>query len=75
MKISKRSEILELVVREEPREYYPGHPLPNEYWTRPIDAQIREWSTISGNFLEGADRNGMWFAPYNDDASESAHIL
>jgi len=69
------SSILELVVTTEPREFYPGNSLPNEYWTRPIDAQLREWSTISGNFLEGADRTGMWVVPFNDDVTESAHIL
>ena len=38
------SDKLTLVVTEEPREYYPGAPLPTEYWTRPIDDQLREWS-------------------------------
>ncbi len=39
---------VELVVQEEPLPYYPGAPLPNEYWSRPINvAQLREWYTIS----------------------------
>jgi hypothetical protein len=72
---ASESYILDLVVTEEPREYYPGNALPNEYWTRPIDAQLREWSTISGNFLEGADRTAMWVIEDNDNVADSAHIL
>lgn len=61
-----------LVVQEEPIPYYPSAPLPTEYWTRPIDAQLREWYTIAGNWEDiPPDR----YAPYNDDAPESAHIL
>jgi outer membrane protein assembly factor BamB len=65
------SEILELVVQEDPIEYYPGVPLPSEYWTRPIDAQHREWSPIAGSWL--ADQPN-YQAPYND-APETGHIL
>ncbi len=70
------SEVLELVVQEEPLPDYPATPLPEEYWTRPIDAQHRDWYTIAGNWLEGATKNlaGI-FAPYNDYAPETAHIL
>jgi hypothetical protein len=73
------SEWLELVVIEEQLQYYPGHSLPNEYWTRPIDGQIREWYTIAANWLEcspptAANPTSM-NAPYNDYAPESAHIL
>jgi len=69
------SEILELVVQEEPIEYYPGVPLPTEYWSRPIDAQLREWSPIAGNWLRrpGPGDRGV-IAPYNK-GPESAHIL
>jgi hypothetical protein len=56
---------LTLVVTEEPIVYYPGHALPTEYWTRPIDAQIREWGTIAGSSFE----------PDYNDAPESAHVL
>ncbi|MGB9914166.1 MAG: hypothetical protein ACPLIG_01415 [Candidatus Bathyarchaeales archaeon] len=65
------SEKLTLVVKEELRPYYPGVPLPAEYWTRPIDAQAREWYTISGSWLEDPDNR---FAPYNN-GPETAHIL
>lgn len=40
-----------LVVQQEQIPTYPSSPLPTEYWTRPIDAQLREWNTISGNWL------------------------
>jgi len=68
------SEELVLVVQEEQRTYYPGQPLPSEYWTRPIDAQFREWNSIAGNWLTPMLR-GLVVAPYNDDAPETAHIL
>jgi hypothetical protein len=66
------SVILELEVTSEQREYYPGNPYPTEYWSRPIDAQNREWATISGNWLATLPNQ---VAPYNDDAPETAHIL
>jgi hypothetical protein len=65
---------LTLVVQEEPIAYYPGHALPTEYWTRPIDAQLREWHVIAGNWLDGNRRNAQ-FVTGNDDAPETAHIL
>jgi outer membrane protein assembly factor BamB len=66
------SEKLTLVVQEEAVPYYPAVPLPTEYWTRPINAQLREWSAISGNWLTTPTD---LIAPSNDDAPESAHIL
>jgi outer membrane protein assembly factor BamB len=65
------SDKLTLVVQEEPLPYYPGVPLPTEYWSRPIDAQAREWYTISGSWLYDPDNR---FAP-NNDGPDTAHIL
>ena len=65
------SEKYPLVVTEEPREFYPGAPLPTEFWTRPINAQYREWYTVSGNWLTTPTNR---FAPYND-APGAPHIL
>jgi outer membrane protein assembly factor BamB len=65
------SEKLALVVQADPIPYYPSMPLPSEYWTRPIDPQLREWYTVSGSWLT-APQN--LFAPYNA-APETAHIL
>jgi len=69
--LASDSEELKLVVQEEAIEYYPGHSLPSEYWTRPIDAQLREWSAISASWPT-IPRN--MYAPYND-GPETAHIL
>lgn len=60
------SERLALIVQEDPIPYYPGIPLPTEYWTRPINAQFREWYTISGSSWEDNKYN---------EAPESPHIL
>jgi outer membrane protein assembly factor BamB len=77
--LASDSDILELEVQEEPLPYYPGHSLPDEYWTRPIDSQLREWHKISGSWLIAeVFMSGMApskFAPYNDDAPDTAHIL
>jgi hypothetical protein len=61
-----------LVVQDEPITYYPGHALPSEYWTRPIDDQLREWAPIAGNWLT-TPRN--YLAVGQDDAPDTAHIL
>jgi len=66
------SEIKTLEVVEEPVQYYPAIPLPTEYWTRPIDVQIREWYNIAGNWLTTPQNN---FVKYNENAPESAHVL
>jgi hypothetical protein len=60
-----------LVVQAEPVVYYPAFPLPTEYWTRPIDAQIREWYSIAGHWLRAPEG---FYTPYND-APSTAHIL
>src|SRR4030042_6643285 len=60
-----------LTVQTEPLPGYPGVPLPTEYWTRPIDAQQREWAMIAGNWVD---------APFNmyaenNKGPETAHVL
>ena len=68
------SEKYPLLITEDAREYYPGVPLPTEYWSRPINAQFREWQGIAGNWLNvrGYDNR---LPPDNDDAPETAHLL
>jgi hypothetical protein len=66
------SEVLELVVNSEPSQFYPGHALPTEYWSRPIDPQLREWFSVSGNWVARPDNS---LALYNEDAPETAHVL
>ncbi len=71
--LASDSEELELTVTDIQIDYYPDIALPNEYWTRPIDAQARSWSSISGNWLTAA--RPIFSVPFNDYAPESAHIL
>ncbi len=66
------SQPLSVIVQEDPLLPYPGHPLPTEYWSRPIDPQLREWYSVSGNWLTRPDNA---IALYNDDAPETAHVL
>ena len=41
---ASHSETIELVVHEEPTLEYPDLPLPTEYWSRPVDPQLRSWA-------------------------------
>ncbi|MFA5572295.1 MAG: hypothetical protein WDA42_04250, partial [Candidatus Bathyarchaeia archaeon] len=70
--LASTSETISLVVNPEPSRFYPGHALPIEYWTRPIDPQLREWYSISGNWVSRPDNS---LALYNDDAPETPHVL
>jgi outer membrane protein assembly factor BamB len=65
------SDKLALNVTDEPRTYYPDEPLPSEYWTRPVNTQLRAWGEIAGNWLETPLNR---YAPYND-APEAPHVL
>jgi hypothetical protein len=69
--LASTSDKLALVVQEAAVPTYPGQALPSEYWTRPIDSQLREWYTLAGSWLSTPDN---LYAPYND-GPESAHIL
>lgn len=57
---------LALVVQETPVSYYAGIPLPTEYWTRPINAQLREWYPLAGS---------SWMSEEFNQGIESPHIL
>jgi outer membrane protein assembly factor BamB len=73
------SDVVELIVQAEQIPYYPGVPLPTEYWTRPINAQFHEWAPLAGNWLRPAGGYTMppipKYHPYNYDAPETGHIL
>ncbi len=72
------SKVLNLTVSDVAINLYPGVPLPTEYWTRPIDAQAREWAVIGGNWLglgQFGDNLAGSVMPDNDLAPESAHVL
>jgi len=68
---ASQTEDYELIVTEEPTPAYPGHYLPTEYWSRPIDSQLREWWSVAGSWIE---KPNSLLAPYND-GPETAHIL
>ncbi len=59
---------------------YPWSPLPNEYWSYPINSNNREWSAISGDWLGSASTGAtilgttcrLW-QPYGTGPN-SAHI-
>ncbi len=70
--LASHSEVVHLEVLSEAIDYYPGHSLPTNYWTRPIDAQLREWYSIAASWPD-VPRN--LYAPYNDYAPDTAHIL
>ena len=78
---ASQSRIVELVVQTEPVEAWPDLPLPTSYWTRPINAELRNWYQIAGNWLMPAyntlvrpfDTGGA-FNPYTT-APESPHVL
>jgi len=71
--LASETEKYELVVTEEPVPTYPGHPLPKEYWTRPIHGMLREWSSIAGNWFQWTNFNRL--ASGNAEAPEAPHIL
>jgi hypothetical protein len=72
--LASKSEKFALTVTQELREFYPGVPLPTEYWSRPINAQFREWQPIAGNWL-GILAYDNRLPPDNNDAPETAHLL
>ncbi len=77
-----KSEKLALNVTDTPLTNYPSTPLPNEYWTRPIDAQHYDWYQIAGSWVTapgsvswaGASGPDNLYVPYNQ-GPETPHIL
>jgi len=76
MEASNTPEIELLVSETTERNFFPDTPLPDEYWVRPIDAQNREWYTVSGSWLDNTwmEASNNRYAPFND-APDSGHIL
>jgi outer membrane protein assembly factor BamB len=58
-----------VVVQQDALEPWPDAQLPTDYWTRPVDASLREWNTVSGNWLNDGRRNLDTTAP------KTAHIV
>jgi outer membrane protein assembly factor BamB len=79
---SSQSRIVELTVQQEAIETWPDLPLPTSYWVRPINAELRNWYQIAGNWLMTAynmikiapHQKGGAFNPYTK-APESSHIV
>ena len=69
--LPSESEVIILRVSNEWKPEHPGFDLPDEYWTRPVDSQMREWWSIMGSWIA---RPLNAFAPHND-APQSPHIL
>ncbi len=73
------SESFAFTVQQEPLPTTPDLPLPSGYWTRPINAENREWYQISGDWyysgkLANYNASATAFNPYSK-APETAHIL
>jgi outer membrane protein assembly factor BamB len=62
-----------LRVTDEPNADWPESSLPtNEFWTRPINAQNRQWSTLASNWLKGTWLTNNY---QGGIAPNSAHVL
>jgi outer membrane protein assembly factor BamB len=74
--LASNSAPIEVEVTSTPAVYFPAAQQPTGYWTRPIDAQNREWSWFAGSYLDGSYYRNMYnrYVPYND-GPETAHIL
>jgi YD repeat-containing protein len=61
-----------LIVQQEPNAAWPEPPLPTDYWTLPLNAQNRQWSSLASNWLKGT-----WLTNnlQSGTAPSSAHIL
>jgi hypothetical protein len=76
------SPITTLIVQEETIPGWPSAELPNYYWTHPINAENREWSRISGEWLmcyynstyTGFGDAAAGYNPYSK-APRSSHIV
>ncbi len=77
------SQIVKLIVQQEPTTTPPQAPLPTNYWTRPMTALNSNWYTIGGNWLglgqSTFSNTGMYNAsgnynPYTT-APNTPHIL
>ncbi|MCW4018756.1 MAG: PQQ-binding-like beta-propeller repeat protein [Candidatus Bathyarchaeota archaeon] len=67
------SEPCSLVVTADPAPYWPETPLPDGYWTTPVNAQNRDWSQLVSNWL-----GGTWLTNNFQKAGtgpKSAHVL
>ena len=76
LQASQTPQVTLVVGEDSTSNIFPSTPLPNEYWTRPIDAQNREWFEVSGSWLDGNYKRSHYnrLAEFND-GPETGHIL
>ncbi len=55
--LASTSEPVTVTVQQEAIEGWKEAPLPQEYWTRPINGMNRDWWQLAGNWLAGAAQN------------------
>ncbi len=79
--LPSESPVTELVVQQNPIQPYPDNPVPTDYWTRPINAQNRAWSSIAGNWLMraysshyGSFGECSGYNPYSQ-AARAPHVM
>jgi len=74
--IGDASDPVTLTVQADPVAAWQETPLPEEYWTRPINDMNRNWYVIAGNWLAGAaQQNGPTTGFGYGLAPESAHVM
>lgn len=71
--LGSHSEVVSLVVQQDPVPYPESYPLPTGYWQRPIEGQNTEWGSIASNWLSGSAVVGL-YQPYGL-APSGAHIV
>jgi hypothetical protein len=59
------SSVATVTVQDEPVMSYPPSQLPNDYWTRPISPENREWWVIAGNYPAIGQVGGGPYWPAN----------
>jgi outer membrane protein assembly factor BamB len=68
-----QSEPVTLTVQQEQIEEWTPAPLPSGFWSRPINAQNRDWAAIASNWLGGSAEPNSW--QRYGQAPNSAHVV
>ena len=75
------SPICKFTVKQEPVQPWSESPVPQDYWTRPINSANRNWNILGGNWLGGAHEQPLGAAGgtstrlVQGEGPESAHVL
>jgi FOG: WD40-like repeat len=64
-----------LTVQQTPVTTAPDYPLPQEYWTRPIEAQNTAWATIASNWLVTGGATQNYNVQPDGAAPNTSHIM